>query len=158
MKRDEALRLQALVDGELTGREAAAAAALARTGGAARLADELRGLAAELRACPPERPLPETREFFWGKVRRGIEAAGRAPAAAAPAPGRPAWLRWLLPAAAAAALAALFLARPTAGTGEAGDGLVDQELVSLSENMRTLTFHSQSDGLTIVWVQHTQLD
>lgn len=148
MNHDDALRLQAWMDGQLTGAEADAAEALARTPEGARVLAGLRLARDRARAAAAEWPLPETREFFWSKVRRDIEALDRPPA---PAPAaRPAWLRWLAPAGAAAAVAVFLLARPSAAP--APSGLAGQRLVAPLDDTRAMVFHSQSDGVTVVWV------
>lgn len=146
MKHDDALRLQAWMDGQLTGDAAAAAEALARTPEGGRVLAGLRQAREQAHAAAAEWPLPETREFFWSKVRRDIEALDRAPAPAA----RPGWLRWLVPAGAAAALAVFFLVRPPAAPAPAG--LAGQRLDAPLDDMRAMVFHSQSDGVTVVWV------
>ncbi len=147
MKHDEALLLQAWMDGQLTGAEAAAAETLARTPEGAHLLAGLRHAREHARTGAGEWPLPESREFFWSKVRRDIEALDRAPAPA-PAP-RPGWLRWLVPAG-AAALAVFFVARQPVAPAPAG--LAGQRLEAPLDDMRAMVFHSQSDGVTVVWV------
>ncbi|MFN0067265.1 MAG: hypothetical protein ACKVYV_06470 [Limisphaerales bacterium] len=149
MKHDEILRLQAWMDGQLTGREATEAEALAATEAGTRALAALRSARATARAAGAEWPLPETREFFWSRVRRGIEAAeGQTAPAASPTPG---WVRWLLPLGAAAALAVLFLPRPAREAGHA-DGLAGQTLQAPLDDVRAVVFHSQSDGVTVIWV------
>lgn len=154
MKHDEILRLQAWMDGELTGRGAAEAEALAGTAEGTRVLTALRAARDTARSAAAEWPLPESREFFWSKVRRTIEAAGRRPPAALPSAWG--WLRWaLLPVGAAAGLALFLFARQPGGTAGSG-GLVGQSLETPLDDMRALVFHSQSDGITVVWVEDAQ--
>lgn len=149
MKHDEILRLQAWMDGQLTGREATEAEALAATEAGARALAALRSARDTARAAAAEWPLPESRDFFWSKVRRGIEAAERRPVPTASSV--PGWLRWLLPLGAAVALALLFLPRPDEEVGADG-GLAGQSLEAPLDDMQTMVFHSQSDGVTVIWV------
>src|SRR5687767_268880 len=81
------LKLQAYFDGELPESERREVAEwLARDQGAEALLSELKTTATLLRENEPEMALPESREFYWGKIERAIEAAERAPAERAGVP------------------------------------------------------------------------
>src|SRR5262245_49184294 len=93
MNEDQLLQLQAWMDGELPAEEARRVEALLRTSPEAEaLASELRMTKGFLAGNEPEAKVPETRDFYWSKIRREIERTEAAESAAAsPAPA-PAWL------------------------------------------------------------------
>src|SRR5262245_42310519 len=71
---DAQLKLQAFLDGELPESEAREAANwVARDKEATALLGELRNTRQALAGAEPVMMLPESREFFWSKVRREIE-------------------------------------------------------------------------------------
>ncbi len=154
-------RLQAWVDGELDPDSAREVAAWVAQEPAARmLADNLRQFSQVLREADPILTLPESREFYWSKIRRGIEQAERLEARtevatrATPNPLR--WLAWLLPAG-AAALAAVFFLRPSESFPvlKASNNiptLTQHEVETPSSEVTSLTFYSAQEGLTVVWL------
>jgi len=150
------LKLQAWVDGELPDGEARRLAALVAEDTAAQaLVSELRALQAAMRGSEMTRAVPDSREFYWSKIQRQIEREARqAPGAAAAAPLS--WLRlWQrialpLAAVAAAACVALVAVKPAPPRAVASPG---DEIMATSEAMDTMTYHDQSTGLTIVWLQ-----
>src|SRR5436309_2826307 len=75
MNQDRELQIQALLDGELSGRKARQVEQwLATDSQAQALAQELKMTRSLLAANEPELKLPETREFYWNKIQRQIEA------------------------------------------------------------------------------------
>ena len=102
MDRETELKLQAFLDGELSGDEAGRVEArLAQDTEAAALLAELKATNGALRVFEQELKLPESREFFWSKVEREIrrrEKPEPEPESATP-PWLAAWRRFLLPAA-----------------------------------------------------------
>jgi len=87
MNVDLGIRLQAYLDGELTGGEAQQVAALLETDAEARaLCSELEQTRTLLKGNEPELRLPESPEFFWSKIEREISRSETAPAA------QPGWL------------------------------------------------------------------
>jgi hypothetical protein len=155
------LKLQAWVDGELSKPEAARLAELVRSDKeAAALAAELTMTRGFLAGNEPEFKLPETREFYWNKIQRGIERAG------ADAPGRQdlPWLialrRFLVPASGFALVAFLtvfsigvFNRNPGAGPSTA-DGhyrpLVEEQ--TLSEHVDTISYRPRSENMFVVYI------
>jgi anti-sigma factor RsiW len=139
------LNVQAWLDGELSAREAAEVERLvAANPAAARLATELRWTRQALRAGEPDRPVPETREFYWSKIERAI----RAPAVT-PARHPASWARWwrlALPLGAAAALA-LFFALPAMRV-EPAVAIIENHL----DDVGSFSFRSESEGMTVVWI------
>ena len=157
----EELRLQAWVDGELDGDPAAVREVTARVdrdAGARALAGNLRAFSRQLREAEPAPTVPESRDFFFSKIRRGIEQAEReshAQPAAATSPLR--WLGWLVPVG-AAALAAVLLLQPgspvpgTLSSAEPAQALIDHEVETPSSDVSSLTFYAAKDSMTVVWL------
>lgn len=145
MKNDEQLELQAYLDGELDSATAARVEArlAADTEGRA-LLGELRMVKEAVIQGEPEVRVPDTRDFYWSKIARAIEAEETAKVKAAPeAASAWAWMRRLIPALGIATVVLLvFLSQSPAGSrpglasaGEAGEA-----------------FHIEADGMTVVWV------
>ncbi len=145
MKHDEQLELQAYLDGELDSATAARVEArLAADAGGKALLAELRMVKEAVAQGEPEVKVPETRDFYWSKIARAIEAEEKATAKAAPqaAPAW-AWVRRLIPAMGIAAVVLLvFMSQSpvTKGPGLASAGDPGE------------TFHIEADGMTVVWV------
>lgn len=159
MKPERQEKLQAWVDGELSETEAREFAALAATDPAARdLGNNLIALSRLLRENEPSRAVPESRDFYWSKIRRGIELGERTaasreasspPASAAPAR----WLAWLVPLG-AATMAAMFLLNPAppVGSDTPDAAMTQHEIEAPSSEITTLTFYSAQDTTTVVWL------
>ncbi len=153
-----ALKLQAHLDGELPPAEARDVVALLERDSEARaLFDELKGTRRVLAAHEPEPQLPESREFYWSKIRREIERVEREPE---PRPRRAwsvgPWLRLALPAAAALMFAALLLQRSAFAPGPSAPLFaVGDEIETPLEERDSFTFRSESAHLTVVWVSDT---
>ena len=78
MNVEEGIKLQAQLDGELTGREAQEIAAFLENDAEARaLFAELQQTRSMLTGNEPEFRLPESREFYWSKISRAIETGER---------------------------------------------------------------------------------
>ena len=81
MNVEDGIKLQAHLDGELTGREAQQVAALIENDAEARgLFGELQQTKVWLKANELEMRLPESREFFWSKIERDIQRLDTVPA------------------------------------------------------------------------------
>jgi anti-sigma factor RsiW len=151
MNTESQLKLQAHLDGELSGAEARQAAEwVGRDGEAKGLLAELRRTRAFLQDNEPEHKLPESREFYWSKIEREIlrvEKAGER--AAASASTLPWWRRYWAPLCAASAVCALMiltlnpvmLSRPGA-----------EEFDNPLEEASTVTFRSEREKTTVVWL------
>ena len=152
MTEQQTHEIQAWLDGELPAAEAAAMLRLTQTDpAAAQMAQELRRVRSWLAAGEMSRTVPESREFYWSKIQRAIE--GRAGAATAADQARVAgwrWLRWLVPAGLAAALAVVLLTSKPPPPQNAG--LVPPEIDSPQEDQGTMTFRSDSEQMTVVWL------
>lgn len=153
MNEELQLKLQAYLDGELTGRDAEAVRNLLAADEAARsLMTELANTRSALRGHESALKVPESRDFYWSKIRRQID--GEAPVAV---PSRPefslsAWLsRILVPAGAAAGLIiAVMLSLPHSG------GAADY--TSTSGDTATFTYHNYDTGSTLVWLDYSSLE
>jgi len=144
MNEELELKLQAWVDGALSGAGAARMAALVSEElEAGQLAAELREVKAMMRGSELTRSVPESREFYWSKIERQIQLDSR------PVPvTRPMWRRLLMPLAGLAAATCVALFTLTQTKVVANDGFT-----STDEAMDTTTFRDQSSGLTVVWLQ-----
>lgn len=159
MNRELQEKIQAWVDGELSGPESHQIAALTRSNAEAHaLAENLRGFRQLLQGHEPSRKLDASRDFYWSGIRRGIEAAERAQAPATAPRNPPRWLTWLIPGT-LVATAALFALRPGSipNPDPASDTsrppmIVDHEVESSLPDVSTLTFYSSNDAMTVVWV------
>jgi anti-sigma factor RsiW len=152
MNHQAQLRLQAWLDGELPAAEAQAAAAWVQLDPeASALALELSGTKAALLGNELERTLPESREFYWSKIERDIARAQTRTLAG----GRPAWLtgwvRFLAPAGLLAALALMVFA-PMLPWRHGATLVSTAEIESPLDDISSFTFRSESEGMTVVWV------
>lgn len=139
------LKLQALVDGELDAREVRELETLlAQDAPSAALLQELKWTRSALTGHEAGVQLPESREFYWSKISRAIEA-GEKQAVAAPTE-RVWWLRFLYPATGLAALVAVLF---VVSGGRTTDGS-DSE--SVPEDVNAVSFRSESEKMTVVYV------
>ena len=148
----EKLQLQAHLDQELSPRQARKAAAWVEQDDEARaLYAELRDLRAALAGNELEAKVPDSREFYWSKIERAIRQN--------PAPERPPflarypwWMRYLAPAVGATLLliASLSVVRLTT---PATSMSYLHEIETPLDDTTAISFHSQTAGMTVVWVQ-----
>lgn len=142
------IKIQAFLDGELAESEAREIAALiAKDRNASALHAELKNTRRALAGVEQGITLPETREFYWGKIRRDIERLEQPqPARAEPS----IWQlinRLLKPVAAVAAVVVLatILFQQVGSLNGGSDVLV------ASADMDAITFRDDSNGTTYVW-------
>jgi len=151
------LKVQALVDGELTGRKAEALQQ--RINDDAKLQQlharltQMRGLIADSEL---PHPLPESGDFYWNKIAETIEYEKRA--GERPSPPTPAsrWLlRWLTPLVGVSAVVLLLtLQQPTApDLGIILSG--DHELELSSDEIDVITYNTDDDSISIVWLDYS---
>lgn len=139
------LKLQAFLDGELDARETREVEALiAQDAPSAALLQELKWTKGAIVGNEAEVKLSESREFFWGKIERAIEA-GEKQAATAPV-GRAWWMKLLYPATGLAAMAAVMFAISGGRTG-GGEGTE-----SVSEDVNAISFRSEAEAMSVVYV------
>ena len=153
MNDEVAIKIQAWVDGELSGWQARGVAKLVESDVEAKaLATELRQTKSALAGNEMTVALPELREFYWNKVRLQIEreeAAGAKRVSPALSWDPLAiFRRFAMPLAGlAVACAVAMLSLRTVAPANFDD------VVATSSEMDTLTFHDQSSGVTVVWLQ-----
>ena len=158
MNRNEIeLKVQALVDGELTGSEAEALRQrINDDAGLQQLhvsLTQMRGLIADSEL---PRPLPESGDFYWNKIAETIEREESAGERAAPPTPASRWLlRWLAPVAGVSALVLLLtLQQPTAP--DLGITLnSDHELEMSDDEIDVMTYNSDDDSMSIVWLDYS---
>lgn len=144
MKHELELKVQAWVDGETSEREAARIAEwVARDAEAGILAGKLRSMRQAMVDDEPVIPVPESREFHWSKIERQIQREELA-SHRSPVSWLARWRRLIIPLGAVAvlALAVNQMRRPTF-----------DEILATDQGMEAVTFHDQSAGMTVVWLQ-----
>jgi hypothetical protein len=155
MSMDKALRLQAWVDGELGASESREVEAWVACDAEARLmVEDLRRLQGMAGVGELVREVPETREFYWSGIVRGIEAAERG--SRREARGMVWWRRWLVP---VGALAAIMISLPLFRHGpdpaSSGSGFIGPELEKPLAGVDAFTFRSETERMTVVWIDFT---
>lgn len=164
MKNDTQLKVQAYLDNELSPGEARKVASLISSDTEARdLYHALQSTKQFLEGNEPEVKLQESRDFYWSKIQRGIESAERMPK---PSAATSWWVKLLAPLAGAAALLALLLSVAHPGDGPTSvaqsspeDFIAERashEVEDLNPDVSTITFHSEAEGVTVVWVTTQQ--
>jgi anti-sigma factor RsiW len=147
------LELQAYLDGELPEREARRMGQhLAQDAAAQALLAELRMTKTALQGNELDRPLPESREFHWSKIRREIERLEGVPAPSLASFWR-AWRRLLIPLGAAAVLVMAVAAMKYydwTPLDMARRHLAEVE--NHSEHTSSFSFRSHAENLFVVWV------
>jgi anti-sigma-K factor RskA len=153
MNEETQLKIQAWVDGELSGWQARNVAKLVeRDADAKALATELRQTKTAFAGNEVSVALPELREFYWNKIRLQIEreeAAGQKRVSPAPSWDPLSIFRRIgLPLAGVAVAAGVALLTLTQFSGPRYE-----EVTTTSDDMTALTFHDQSAGMTVIWLQ-----
>ena len=154
MNQESELRLQSYLDGELSPREARRVAAwLDGDPEAQALLGELKMARTALAGNEPELHLPESREFYWSKIRREIERAEKAEAGL-PRRGWLAWRKYLVPFAGTALVAILAISTARFGdvTGADESARHLAEVENLSEHTGSYSFRSHAENMFVVWV------
>jgi anti-sigma factor RsiW len=145
---DAQLKLQAYLDGELPEAEARAVAKLlAQDQEAVLLLGELRNTRQSIKGSEAIVQLPESREFYWSKISREIEGLDRPARVEQKRPFIFRLQRFLVPVTGALAVA-VFLGITL--FGNSGTTLGETELAT--EDMGAITFRSESEGMTTVWL------
>lgn len=147
---NEALKLQAFLDGELSERDAAEVRDwLARDADAQALLTELYNTSAALAGHEAESRVPETREFYWSKIERAIELEERRQTATA-APSWFAWVQRRFVAIGGLAVVSCLIAIMALHS----DGAMAQasRLELASDDMGAYTFRDHQQRMTMVWL------
>ena len=152
---DNALRLQAWVDGELGWFAARRVSRWVATDGQARaLAEELRATRCLLGGNELPRTLPESREFYWSGISRGLEGVQAAPDERVEPGEGFAWRRWLIPAGSVAMLVMLVLGLKFGFWFGGGTAMVavGHELETPIAGISSFAFRSETEHMTVVWL------
>lgn len=152
MTQEQQLKLQAFFDGELPEKETREMADwLARDSEAAALLGELRNTSKALTGSEPALKLPESREFYWSKIRREIERSAPAPAPAKSASWFTLLGRVLMPLGAAAVLVlgGIFTFHQVAGGARPG-----VQVNALLGDAGAYTYRDEAQGMTVVWLSY----
>jgi hypothetical protein len=159
MNREQAFRLQSYADGELSRREADGVRDwISQSPDAQRMLREIQWARAVVSENEPLASVPESREFYWGKIERAIEleAAGRQ---RAPRAGR--WLemlggiRRLLAPSAGLALAMILVVGVVKFYEVPVSVLAPRHVAQIeipSEDMGYFSFLSLADNVFVVWL------
>ena len=165
MNEETLMQVQAYLDNELTPADARKVAEVISTDPEARaIYQELKDTR-EILTTTGEAPLQlqDTREFYWSQIQRRIAAAEPRPATASINSW---WLRLVAPLAGAAALFAVLLSlsdrsQPiTTEMASSTPATVGPQMsfhhVESQPEYSTITFRSESEGITVVWVDTQQ--
>jgi anti-sigma factor RsiW len=153
MNLETKLKLQAYLDDELGEAEVQGLASwLDQDPQARALYAELNDIKTVLAHNQPEVQVPESREFYWSKIERAILQTSAKPEAELAGLRRPWWLRIFAPAMAVAVLALAAVSVVKLTTSPAAISYL-QEIETPLEDTSAISFHSQSAGMTVVWVQ-----
>ncbi len=149
MKEDLQLKVQAWLDGELPDHEARQLGEwIATDAEASALVAELGSVHRALSGNETHAVLTDSRDFYWSKIERQI----RREAAQAPVYASIPWYarlrRYMAPLAGVAVLACALLMAVVQRSSAPVD-----ETSSTGGGMEALTFHDQSAGMTVVWLQ-----
>jgi anti-sigma factor RsiW len=149
MTQEQQLKLQAFLDGELSETDTREVAAwVARDADATALVGELKNTRNALKDFEPALKVPDSREFYWSKIKREIERTAPAPAPAETV-SLFTWLRRvLMPLGAVAALA--LVAMLTLHSG----GQRTVAVNSLLADAGAFTYRDESQGMTVVWLSY----
>jgi len=168
MNMTKQMDVQAYLDGELSEARRREVERLLETDEESReLFVRLSALRELVRANEPASCLPESREFYWSKLERTL--GGPAMAGGRAAGGSPWWLKIFAPAAAMAATIAVVLhfnqpaplpiasSQPSPaealGVKTAAKPIQRANNIEMREQeMKTITFHHQKEGVMVVWL------
>ncbi len=153
---DTELKLQALLDGELSVAESESVRVLvSRDPEACAQCAELQAMKTLLAGNELDVKLPESREFYWSGIARAIEREDRANRMErGPAPVSR-WLRLLVPAGVVAALAiAVTIGLRLPGGAKTGFPALagSHQIETPLEDTPSFTFRSEPEAMTVVWV------
>ena len=150
---EKELKLQAYLDKELAADEKQQLeSSYLQDPKANALLAELRMVRSVLKGYEDQTKLPESREFYWSKVERGIRAAERAELSPSQNTGlRTWWRKWLMP---AGAFAALAIAGWLAGTQTGFFGSAAPLGESSLDDTGAFTYRDFSTSTTLVWLSY----
>jgi len=150
------LKIQSLVDGELTGREAKEwRSRLETDAGLKELHARLTAMRGLMTGAELPRTLPESGDFHWSQISKAIEREERqAKRLARPASGAKRLLRWMVPMAGAACLLLLLTLQQTTQPDLSISLGSDHELELSIDDLDVMTFNTGDDNMSIVWLDY----
>ena len=151
------LKVQALVDGELTGREAEKLRArLESDAGLRTLHARLTAMRGLMTGAELPRTLPESGDFHWSQISEAIRHEEReTKRLARPASGANRLLRWVVPLAGVACLVLLLTLQQTTKP-DLGISLgSDHELELSIDDLDVMTFNTGDDTMSVVWLDYS---
>jgi anti-sigma factor RsiW len=155
MTEEQQLKLQAFLDGELPESDSRKVAAwIAQDADAAALLGELTNTWKALKDIKPEIKLPESREFYWSKIKREIERAAPEPVAA-PKGSLSTWFRRaFVPLGAMAALALVALVVVNSFSSGGHHPMPMSANVMLGSDASAFTYRDDAQDMTVVWLSY----
>ena len=152
MTEEQQLRLQAFLDAELPEKDAREVAAwLAGDAEATRLAGELRNTRQALADFKPEWKVPESREFYWSKIKREMERSAPAQAPAQSVSLFTLLRRILVPLGAVAVLALAGIVTLHQVGAPAGHSV---QVNAILADAGGFTYRDEAQGMTVVWLSY----
>jgi len=151
------LKVQALVDGELTGREAEELRGRLETdAGLKEFYERLTAVRELMAGAELPRTLPESGDFHWSQISKAIEREERqAKHLARPVSGANWLLRWVLPLAGIACLMLLFTLQQTTKPNLSISLGSDHELELSIDDLDVMTFNTGDDAMSVVWLDYS---
>lgn len=154
MNQEQQLKVQSLLDGELTESESRQVAAwVAGDAEAAALLAELRLTRRMLSGSEPTPRLPEAREFYWSKIEREIRRLESVPRPTPAAPFLIRLRRLLVPFTVVAALAVI-AAITSFRSGLLKSAPVRSQTQMTVADASAFTYQDFANGTTLVWVSY----
>ncbi len=151
------LKVQALVDGELTGREAEELRDRLETdAGLKEFYERLTAVRELMADAELPRTLPESGDFHWSQISKAIECEERqAKQMARPASGANWLLRWVFPLAGIACLMLLLTLQQTRNPNLSISLGSDHELELSIDDLDVMTFNTGDDNMSVVWLDYS---
>ena len=151
------LKVQALVDGELTGREAEELRERLETdAGLKEFYERLTAVRELMADAELPRTLPESGDFHWSQISKAIECEERqAKQMARPASGANWLLRWVFPLAGIACLMLLLTLQQTRNPNLSISLGSDHELELSIDGLDVMTFNTGDDNMSVVWLDYS---
>ncbi|MBM3844992.1 MAG: hypothetical protein FJ405_01730 [Verrucomicrobia bacterium] len=158
MNQDLGIKLQAYLDGELSGQDRVQfEAELARNSELQALRRELEMVSGMLREADPVRTVPASGDFYFSQIRRRIEQAEGETREPRPSINLADWLRRaLLPLGGVAVALLMFMTTVRTGITP-GFTSAHEETEALLEETGAMTFRSDSQSVTVVWLYDKEL-
>jgi len=152
MNKELTLDIQAYLDNELASEAdiKRVAKLLAQDGEASLLYKELKDTREILAGNELPAKLPESGEFYWSGIRRAIERENAPRVAVHDTPW---WIRVLVPLAGVACVGLLLSGIGIMTLGGKGRSAYLHEIETSIDDASAISFHSQSQGMTVVWVK-----